>query len=47
LKVWSDKRDRMIQLFTESDVPKLEKGNYTDLVALVKKCVLEANIVVS
>lgn len=47
MKTWSDKRDRMIQLFTESDVPKIEKGNYADLVGLVKKCIQDSNIVVS
>ena len=31
LKKWDEKRDKMIEITTAADVPKLEAGNYGDL----------------
>jgi hypothetical protein len=44
LKTWSDKKDKMTEIFTEADVPKLEKGSYIDLVAVLKKFMGDSHI---
>jgi len=37
----------MLKLASEADVPKLDKGNYVDLVGLVKKFLNDPHIVVA
>lgn len=46
LKKWDEKRDKMLFLVSEIDVPKLETGSYIDLVGLLKKFMNDAHIVV-
>ena len=39
-----EKKDKMTEVFTEADVPKLETGSYIDLVGVLKKFMGDSHI---
>jgi hypothetical protein len=47
MKAWKEKKDALDQLIADASVPKLKNGDYMGLTKLLKKLVVDANVVVS
>jgi predicted peroxiredoxin len=47
MKSWKEKKEALDQLIAEASVPKLKTGDYMGLTKMLKKLVVDANVVVS
>ena len=47
LKKWNEKKDKLEELYNESNVPKIKPGDFSGLCKVVKKMIGDSNIVVS
>lgn len=47
MKAWKEKKDALDQLISDASVPKLKSGDYMGLTKMLKKLIVDANVVVS